>query len=170
MARVWVYDRSTTKTYKNAMEKAKGNGRKPPGRWLVMYYDRAGKLKSEVSPNKARADDRRTELESSLSAGTYVDPASAKVIFADTAEKWLETRHDLRPSAWWKYRGLLDTHVLPKWGDLPLNAIGREDVEIWVAKLLKSRDDGGSGLGPSQARTRHAYRVLSMVLEWSGRR
>lgn len=35
---------------------------------------------------------------------------------------------------------------------------------MWVASLLKSKTDGGSGLGASQAR--HAYRVLAMVLEW----
>ena len=35
---------------------------------------------------------------------------------------------------------------------------------MWVAKLLKSQEDKGSGLGPSQ--TRQAYRVLSMVLDW----
>lgn len=46
----------------------------------------------------------------------------------------------------------------------PLNKVSKEDIEVWVAKLLKSKDDGGSGLGPSQAR--HAYRVLTMLLEW----
>jgi integrase len=164
MARVWVYDRNNSQDYKDAVRRAKAKGRKPPARWLVRYYDRAGKLKSEVALNKARAEDRRTELESSLSAGTYVDPASAKVTVAEVAEKWLDTRHDLRPSTWWKYRGLLDSHVLPKWGDLPLSAILRDDISVWVAMLLKPKKDGGSELGPSQAR--HAYRVLAMVLEW----
>jgi integrase len=164
MARVWVYDRNNSQDYKDAVRRAKAKGRKPPARWLVRYYDRAGKLKSEVALNKARAEDRRTELESSLSAGTYVDPASAKVTVAEVAEKWLDTRHDLRPSTWWKYRGLLDSHVIPKWGDLPLSAILRDDISVWVAMLLKPKKDGGSELGPSQAR--HAYRVLAMVLEW----
>ncbi|WP_245915337.1 hypothetical protein [Amycolatopsis sulphurea] len=60
--------------------------------------------------------------------------------------------------------GLLDNHVNVRWGGLPLNAIHREDVALWVADLLKAKDKGGSGLGPSQAR--HAYRVFSMVLDW----
>lgn len=82
------------------------------------------------------------------------------------ADLWLDARHDLRRTTWWKYRGLLDNHVLPRWGELALNKIlnADEDIEVWVALLLKSTDDGGSGLGPSQAR--HAYRTLSMVLEW----
>lgn len=133
-------------------------------RWEVMYYDRTGKLKSEVAVNKTRAGDRRTELEAALSAGTYIDPDSAKVHFAGIAEKWLASRHDLKPSTWWKYLALLDNHVLPKWGELPLNAINHEDIAVWVAKLLKSKEDKGSGLGPSQ--TRHVFRVLSTVLDW----
>jgi integrase len=164
MARAWVYDRTKTKKHRDAVAKAKAAGRKPPARWEVMYYDRTGKLKSEVAVNKTRADDRRTELEASLSAGTYIDPDSAKVDFAAIAEKWLASRHDLKPSTWWKYRALLDNHVLPKWGELRLNAINHEDIAVWVAKLLKSKEDKGSGLGPSQ--TRHAFRVLSMVLAW----
>ncbi|MEU6645503.1 site-specific integrase [Saccharomonospora sp. NPDC046836] len=51
-----------------------------------------------------------------------------------------------------------------RWGELALNKIAREDIDLWVAKLLKSKKDRGAELGPSQAR--HAYRVLAMVLEW----
>ncbi|PXY28219.1 tyrosine-type recombinase/integrase [Prauserella muralis] len=164
MARVWIYDRTKKAKYREAVAKAKSKGRKPPARWEVMYYDHTGKLRSEAVTNKARAEDRRTELEASLASGTYVDPARAKATFADMAEKWLETRHDLKKSTWWKYRGLLDNHVNVRWGDLALNKITREDIDLWVAKLLKPKKDGGSELGPSQAR--HAYRVLAMVLEW----
>jgi integrase len=164
MARVWVYDRNKRRTYREAVSRAKSKGRKPPARWEVLYYDRSGKLRSEVVANKARAEGRRTELESSLAANTYLDPTASRINFAEIADKWIDVRQDLRPSTWWKYRGLLDNHVNPKWGDYPLSAIESEDIAMWVASLLKSSADGGSGLGPSQAR--HAYRVLSMVLEW----
>jgi hypothetical protein len=96
MARVWVYDRTKQK-HRAAVDKANAVGRKPPARWGVMYYDRAGKLKSEVAPTKLRADERRAELESALSAGTCIDPDSVKVNCGDMAEKWLESRHDLKP-------------------------------------------------------------------------
>jgi integrase len=164
MARAWVYDRNNKKDYQEAARRAKAKGRKPPSRWLVQYYDREGKLQSEVAPNKARAEIRRTELEATLHAGTYVDPAASKVSVGEMAEKWLESRHDLRASTWWKYRGILDNHVLPEWGDKPLNALTREDVATWVTALLKPKSEDGSGLGASQ--TRHAYRALAMVLEW----
>lgn len=164
MARAWVYDRLKKTAHREAVTKAKAAGRRPPARWEVRYYDVTGKLRSETAPNKDRAEARRTELEDSLRGGSYVDPKSSKVTFAEMGEKWLDSRHDLRQSTWWKYRGLLDNHVNVKWGGRPLNAIHREDVALWVADLLKSKDKGGSGLGPSQAR--HAYRVFSMVLDW----
>ncbi|HVV09239.1 site-specific integrase [Amycolatopsis sp.] len=164
MARAWVYDRMNTKDYQDAVKRAKAKGRQPPSRWLVQYYDRTGKLRSEVAANKTKAGNRRTELESSLTAGTYVDPAAAKVTVGAMADKWLDARHDLKPSTWWKYRGLLDNHVLPRWGTSPLSALEREDIATWVTDLLKPKAEEGSGLGASQ--TRHAYRVLAMVLDW----
>lgn len=164
MARVWVYDRKNSQKYLDAVARAKAAKRRPPHRYMVMYYDKAGKQRSELASTQTRADARRVELEAALATGTYVDPAAAKVKFVDMAEKWLESRSDLRQSTWWKYRGLLDNHVLPRWGDLALSAIDHEDIAVWVAKLLKPRKDGGSALGPSQAR--HAFRVLAMVLEW----
>lgn len=164
MARAWVYDRTNTKEYKDAVKKARENGKRSPSRWMVRYYKSPGKLKSEAAANKTRAELRCTELEASLAVGTYLDPSLSKVLFETMAESWLETRHDIRPSTWWKYRRLLDNHVLPHWGPLALSAIMREDIEVWVAHLLKSKKDGGAGLGASQ--TRHCYRVLAMVLEW----
>lgn len=157
-------DLSKTKQYKEAVKNAKEAGRKPPVRWRVMWYDNTGDQKSQSFATKPLAESHRSEIERTLLDGTYVDPATARVQFGDVADKCLDARHDLRPSTWWKYRGLLDNHVLPQWGELPLNKILKEDIEVWVAILLMSKDDGGSGLGPSQAR--HAYRVLSMVLEW----
>ncbi|MBB5996522.1 integrase [Streptomonospora salina] len=162
---MWIYDRTRDKTYREAVAKAKAGKRMPPARWQVRYYDPAGRSKSGGTyQKKPDAERRQTELQSSLSAGTYRDPSAAKVTLGVMAEKWLPVRTDIKVSTWWKYRGLLDTHILPRWGDLPLDAIHTEDVAVWIAELQKPRDEGGSNLGASQ--TRHCYAVLSMVLDW----
>lgn len=152
MARVWIYDLNKTKKHQEAVEKAKKARRKPPARWQVSWYDNTGKLATETIANKTQAENRLSEIERTLLDGTYVDPGAAKVKFAEMADKWIDGRHDLRPSTWWKYRGLLDNHVLPRWGDLSLNKIlnADEDIEVWVAILLKSKTDGGSR--PAQER------------------
>src|SRR5690625_1834491 len=153
MARVWIYDRTRDTTYREAVAKAKAGKRMPPARWQVRYYDPAGRPKSGGTyQKKPDAERRHTELQSSLSAGTYRDPAAAKVTLGAMAEKWLPVRTDIKVSTWWKYRGLLDTHILPRWGDQPLDAIHNEDVAVWIAALQKPRDEGGSNLGASQTR------------------
>ncbi|WP_017627830.1 tyrosine-type recombinase/integrase [Nocardiopsis chromatogenes] len=165
MARAWVYDRNKDKAYREAVAKAKAAKRTPPGRWLVRYYDPAGNQKSAGTfKKKPDAENKQNEIEAQLRDGTYRDPSAGKVLLNEIAEKWLATRTDIAKSTWWKYRGLLDNHVLPRWGDVPLNAIHNEDVAVWVAALQKPRDEGGSNLGASQ--TRHAHALLSMVLAW----
>ncbi|HWD05129.1 MAG TPA: site-specific integrase, partial [Amycolatopsis sp.] len=93
MARAWIYDRSGQPDFAARVRKAKSAGRKPPARWMVMYYDRANKLRSEVAPNKTAAEDRRDKIAESLAGGTYVDPNLSKVAVGEMAEKWLASRH-----------------------------------------------------------------------------
>ncbi|MEU0239713.1 tyrosine-type recombinase/integrase [Nocardiopsis sp. NPDC006198] len=165
MARAWVYDRTRDKAYVEAVKKAKEAKRTPPARWMVRYYDPSGRTKSAGTfKKKPDAEKKQTEIENSLYEGSYRDPSASKVTLGQMAEKWLSTRTDIKRSTWWKYRGLLDSHVLPRWGDLPLSAVHNEDVAVWVAELQKPREEGGANLGASQ--TGHAHGVLSMVLEW----
>lgn len=164
MARVWIYDRNRDESYAERVQKAKSSGRTPPGRWRVYYYDKSGRMRTEIHRNKSKAESRRGKLETELQSGTWVDPAAAKAAVVEMAEKWIDSRHDLKPTTWWKYRSLLDNHVLPEWGGRALDSVTGEDIDVWIGKLLKAKNDGGSGLGASQAR--HAYRVLAMVLGW----
>ncbi|MFI6576792.1 tyrosine-type recombinase/integrase [Nocardiopsis sp. NPDC050513] len=165
MARAWVYDRTKDKTYNEAVRKAKDAKRTPPARWMVRYYDPSGRIKSGGTfKKKPDAENRQTEIENSLHEGSYRNPHDGKVSVGEMAEKWLTARTDIKRSTWWKYRALLDTHVLPRWGDLPLSAVHTEDVAVWVARLQKPRDEGGANLGSSQ--TRLAHGVLAMVLGW----
>ncbi|RCV49838.1 tyrosine-type recombinase/integrase [Marinitenerispora sediminis] len=165
MARAWVYDRTNDNAYVEAVKKAKAAKRTPPARWMVRYYDPAGRLKSGGTfKKKPDAEKRQSEIEASLHEGTYRNPQDAKVTLESMAEKWLSARTDIKPSTWWKYRGLLDAHVLPRWGELRVSAIHTEDIAVWVAELQKPREEGGANLGASQ--TRHAQGVLSMILDW----
>ncbi|WP_233515370.1 tyrosine-type recombinase/integrase [Marinitenerispora sediminis] len=159
-----MYDRTRDKAYREAVKKAKAAKRTPPGRWIVRYYDPAGQQKSGgVFQQKTKAEKWQLEIESSLFDNTYRDPDDAKAKLRDIAEKWLDARSDLKKTTWWKYRGLLDNHVLPRWGDLPVSAIHNDDIATWVAWLQKPRAEGGANLGASQ--TRHCHRVLSMILQ-----
>ncbi|WP_164689950.1 tyrosine-type recombinase/integrase [Luxibacter massiliensis] len=69
--------------------------------------------------------------------------------FSKTAEEWLvATKPGLKKSSICKYRNVLDKHLLPEFGDNQVSAITRDDVSVFSAKLLSSKEDGGKGLAP----------------------
>lgn len=57
-----------------------------------------------------------------------------KVTFADYAEQWM-ARRELKDRTREHYRKLLDQHLLPAFGSLPLASITSQDVRAWHAKF-----------------------------------
>ncbi|MGI5119447.1 tyrosine-type recombinase/integrase [Marinactinospora thermotolerans] len=163
MARVWVEDRNEHAAYRAAVEKAKAAKRTPPGRWRVRWYDPAGKPKAKVFTKKPQAENYRTEIENGLAEGSYRDPSAGKIRFREVAAQWIDAQA-LKRSSRSKYRDVLEDHILPRWGDLPVKSIEFDDVAAWLAGLQKPKEEGGRNLGASQTRTVHS--VLSMVLDW----
>ena len=97
--------------------------RTPPGRFRVRWYDPDGKPKMRTFTRKVDADVERTRMEFRLHDGSYCDPAAARVKFADAAEPWPAAQIHLKRSTRARYRGVLDVHVIPKWGTTPLNFV-----------------------------------------------
>ena len=52
------------------------------------------------------------------------------------AEKWTASKVGLKASTRAVYAAVMEDHVLPRWRDVPLSAIGHEDVQSWVADLV----------------------------------
>ncbi|MEV0368377.1 tyrosine-type recombinase/integrase [Streptomyces sp. NPDC050636] len=162
MARVWIEDRIGHAAYVQAVAKAKQAGRTLPGRYRVRWYGPDGKPKMKTVARKVDAEAERTRMESRLSDGTYRDPAAGRVKFADVAESWLAAQVHLKRSTRNRYRGVLDVHLIPKWGSTPLDRIRFEDVSEWLAEMLSGDAAGGRKL--SARSVRKAYVVLSRVL------
>ncbi|MEU2363076.1 tyrosine-type recombinase/integrase [Streptomyces noursei] len=162
MARVWIEDRNGHAAYVQAVAKAKQAGRTPPGRYRVRWYGPDGKPKMKTVARKVDAEAERTRVESRLFDGTYRDPAAGRVKFVEVAESWLAAQVHLKRSTRSRYRGVLDVHVIPKWGSTPLDRIRFEDVSEWLAEMLSGDAAGGRKL--SARSVRKAYVVLSRVL------
>ncbi|MFE9925816.1 tyrosine-type recombinase/integrase [Streptomyces sp. NPDC005774] len=162
MARVWIEDRVGHNAYGRAVGAAKKAGRTPPGRYRVRWYDPDGKLRMKTLARKVDAEAERTRVESRLADGTYRDPAAARVKFAEVAESWLAAQVHLKRSTRNRYRGVLDVHVIPRWGTTPLDRIRFEDIAEWLADMLSGEAAGGRKL--SARSVRKAYVVLSRVL------
>ncbi|GAA0443659.1 tyrosine-type recombinase/integrase [Streptomyces olivaceiscleroticus] len=165
MARVWIEDRSSHAQYAQAVAKAKAAGRTPPGRYRVRWYGPDGMPKMKTVMRKVDAEAERTKVESRLADGSYRDPAAARVKFADTASAWLDAQVHLKRSTRNRYQGILDVHVLPRWGTTPLERIRYDDVALWLSDLLSGEATGGRKLGARSVRK--AYVVLSRVLAFA---
>ena len=83
--------------------------------------------------------------------------------FADAAMEWLryvEHDRDCKPSTLSDYRSVLNAHLLPAFGEMPLEEITATMVEQWRATL------GGDREHPLSNRTRNkALTILGGVLE-----
>ncbi|MFE2518185.1 hypothetical protein [Streptomyces mirabilis] len=77
------------------------------------------------------------------------------------ADSWPAAQIHLKRSTRNRYRGVLDAHVIRRWGTTPLDRIYFEDVSEWLADMLSGQATGGRKLSPRSARK--AYVILSQV-------
>lgn len=92
-------------------------------------------------------------VDAKRSTGIEVDLRGGRRLFAEYAESWL-TRRTLAVRTSELYRQLLDTHLLPTFGDTPLQHISAEQVERWV---VESRTK-------APVANAKAYRLLRSIL------
>ena len=79
--------------------------------------------------------------------------SQARLTFGKYADKWVE-RRTLKPRTRAHYRSLLDAHLIPTFGDLPLTHISSAAVKEWHALM-----------GPTRPALRaHCYALLRTIL------
>jgi integrase len=131
--------------------------RRPDGRWRPRYRDAAGKEHAKHFDRKVDAQRWLDQVTSSIVTGTYIDPVLARVTVGEWGARWLDGHAAVKPSTRARYESLLRVHVLPRWGAIPVSDVNIADVESWLSQLT------ATGLAASSVR--HAYRVLSLILE-----
>lgn len=101
-----------------------------------------------------------------ISAGTWSSPVArdaaikaAEVerrsnVFSVYARGWLAGRHDLRPTTRASYRSALERHLMPTFGEMPLDEIAPATVRSWFQSY---------GERTPTARA-HAYQVLVAIM------
>jgi integrase len=122
--------------------------------WRVRYQKPDGTWASESGfPTKSAALARGRELESDVQRGTYIDPRKGQTPFKDWAQTWMTAQKVEGRTVERRYY-LLDTHLLPKWGKVPLLGINWFEVRAWL--------DGG--MTCAESTRRDAATLLSMML------
>ncbi len=110
------------------------------------------------NPNTPQVDAQHwlDEQTSALVTQTWTAPERGRVIVEAWAEQWLAAQTGLKPSTLYRYRWLLRSQVLPRWGRYRLADLAHADIAAWVAQMT------AGGLAP--ATVRQAHRVLALVL------
>lgn len=75
-------------------------------------------------------------------------------VFSSYAVSWLDSRHHLRPSTRSSYRTAIERHLIPAFGQVPMDGITAEMVRHWYASY-------GDRTPTARA---HAYQVLSSIM------
>jgi integrase len=105
---------------------------------------------------KREAERELTRLLAEVDAGSFADPGRLTVA-AYMRDRWLpHQRTRLRDRTWRRYEGLLDRHILPAIGSVPMAKLRPAHVQAVVDAMT------GAGLAPRTVV--QGYRVLSSAL------
>ncbi len=136
-------------------------------RWRVRWVDDAGREHTKVFHRKPDAQVYVDGLTADVQRGEYVDPRKSTATFRSVAETWMSTKNHRKPKTLAGYRSLLDTIVLPKWGDVPLKSISYESYSAWLSGLAIDGSQKGTGL--SASRITQAHQLVGAVLKYAMR-
>jgi hypothetical protein len=94
-------------------------------------------------PTRAAAEIRCKQVDVEQALDTYIDPARGRITLAEWVAIW-ETGHLAGPAKWAAYRSHLRIHILPAFGDTPLNQITRHAVKLFVKQLKRRLADSSA--------------------------
>jgi integrase len=154
----------------------RGHVRKRGKTWSVVYdegRDEDGKRKQRWKSGYRTREDAENALADiivRLNQGAYVEPT--KQTTGHYLDEWLEAaKVTLRPSTFSSYKGLVDQHIKPGVGTIPLQKLTGGHLNALYSKMLdkKGRKDGKGGLSPRTVSYAHAviHRALRDAVRWN---
>lgn len=130
--------------------------RQRSGKYAAKYRDAFGRARS-AGTFTHKAEARRVAAEAELDARRRMqrNPDAHKRPWGSWAGEWWPTR-GVEPGTLSRDASRLQIHLMPKWGNVPLGQITRQDIRGWIAELT------ASGLAPSTVQK--IVRLLSASL------
>ena len=136
-------------------------------RWRARYVDDQGREHAKVFGRKTDAQKWLDTVVSDQVTGMWTDPKLSGQTFEALADRWIATKATRAPKTVAGYRSLLDTVVLPRWGDVALRDVTFEGLQQWVSALSVSGSTRFEGKGLSASRVIQAHQVVSQVLRYA---
>jgi integrase len=104
-------------------------------RYRVRYRMPDGVVGTDSShPTRGTAELRCMQVDIDQANDTYQDPALGRITLAEWVQLW-EPGHIAGDAKWAAYRSHLRNHLLPRYGDTPINKITRQSVKAFVKHL-----------------------------------
>ncbi|ORB70852.1 tyrosine-type recombinase/integrase [Mycobacterium scrofulaceum] len=135
-------------------------------RWRVRWVH-DGHEYTKVFDRKSDAQAHLNKVTAEAHRGEYVDPRKGLETFGSVAEQWFKTKSHRKPKTVAGYRSLMDTVVLPEWGEVPLKSIDYEQYSMWLGGLAVDGSQAGKGL--SASRITQAHQLVGAVLKYAQR-
>lgn len=105
----------------------------------VRYRRPDGTVATDSShPTRTAATARAADIETDQRRDVFVDSDQGRISLREWVEMWTEAQ-DVGEATWERYSSHLDLHILPRFGEVPLNAISRMAVKGWVKDLNRRR-------------------------------
>jgi integrase len=148
---------------------AEGLG-KPQGmgkRWRGWYVGDDGKQHTRSFRTEAEAEGWVSTERGKVVTNQWVSPTVGVDNFANVAEQWFVTKRGAqrKPKTLAGYRSILDTLVLPRWGETPMKAITYGELSSWLSGL--SVDGSQAGTGLSASRIIQTHQLMGAVFKYA---
>jgi integrase len=146
---------------------AQGQG-KPQGvgnRWRGWYVGDDGKQHTKRFRTEAEAEQWSNKERGKVHTNQWVSPSVGVDTFGAVAEQWMLTKAHRKPKTVAGYRSILDTLVLPRWGDTPMKSITYGELSSWLSSLGINGSQVGTGL--SASRIIQTHQLMGAVFKYA---
>lgn len=127
------------------------------GRWQARYVDPTGRMRSRNFPRESEAKQFLVSVEKDKLLGDWFDPDRGQTQFQVYADKWVQTKLDVRPRTLINIEGRIQNHLIPAFGERAIGSIRPDEVRTWVSELTRS------DLSPATVRA--IYLVFSQIMK-----
>lgn len=153
------------KTCKNCSSKMPDEGLWE-AKMSIGYDPKTGKLKRKSFYGKTRQEvgEKMAQVLQEFRNGTYIEPST--ITLGEWLDRWLTTykKGQLRPITYESYESLINVHINPAIGKIPLAKLQPHTLQTFYnEKLENGRADGKGGL--STRRVRYFHAIIRQALE-----
>jgi integrase len=134
-------------------------------RWRGWYVGDDGKQHTQRFRTEVEAEAWANKERGKVHTNQWVSPTVGGDTFRTVAENWMLTKAHPRPKTLAGYRSILDTLVLPRWGETPLKAITYGELSSWLSAL--SVDGSQVGTGLSASRIIQTHQLIGAVFKYA---